>query len=187
MPLPYIAFPFPALHFNSFAEQLHATPTQLYSCPFQCRANHIFSSTLSILSSPFNCFAFLLHSGANLSSSRLCHRISTLSFSLGLQVGSSLCHCFSKFVLSSLFPYQSMIIISVPLRFSAMLYLPWQFLTSLRLYTASLRQRFTLLLFAPAFHDYSFAVPITTGPLRLKPCYCTTSSQVKAPFPEFRH
>nr|DAR56370.1 MAG TPA: hypothetical protein [Caudoviricetes sp.] len=48
-------------------------------------------------------------------------------------------------------------VISFPLRFSALLYLPWQFLTSLRLCTASLLQRFTLLLFTFALPCFAIA------------------------------
>lgn len=38
-----------------------------------------------------------------------------------------------------------------------------------------------------AVQSFSVASLFCSVPLRLKSCYCTTSSQVKAPFPEFRH
>ena len=80
---------------------------------------------------------------------------------------------------------------------------PWLFLTPLLPCSsmlchsvANLGPCFSLLsnAFCYAIRFYSLALPVPcfefqlySIPLRLRPCYCTTSSQVKAPFPEFRH
>lgn len=105
-------------------------------------------------------------------------RLSILFHSFAKQNSFFLFHCFSHPLHTSLFLGRSLLLCSIASQLNSV---------ASRLNSVASRfisnpwQVSSTLFRCPSSHL------LTITPLRLKPCYCTTSSHVNAPLPEFRH